>query len=209
MDRTAQNRERRRFEQWNIAVVVDWLNGKIPVEFSDRDETILIELGADQLRRIRRVFDLVLAVMEFPRARPKTWDMASVDELNGILRRYPKIFQFEMDSLGFCQPRRVPNSERIDAYEAGVVESMFDLGREGLQKLHTCACGKWYLKKSSVHTSCTPGCRKKKCETTPAYKKKRAARVKRTRKIHDEGHGFAQTKRSRPRPLGAIGKVSK
>jgi hypothetical protein len=126
MNRTARDIDKRHSQRWHSDIVVEWLNGKIPVEFGD--ETILIEITGENLRRIRRVFDLSLTVVEFPRAHPEAWDMEKVDELNRILRRYPKIFQFEMGSFGFCESRRVPNSERIDAYEAGAVESMLELG---------------------------------------------------------------------------------
>ena len=112
-----------------------------------------------------------------------------------------------MGSLGFCESRRVPNSERIDAYEAGAVESMLDLGRKGLKKLHICACGDWYFKKKSDHISCKPACRKKKHEQTSEYKAKRAAQMKSVRAVH--GRNDPKTRRFRPRPLRAIGKVSK
>jgi hypothetical protein len=190
MKRTLE--DRRDFEQLSALTAIEWLNGEIPVDFSETGETRTIPEEAQ--RRIKRVFDLVLAVKAVPFRYPP--DVNVVDELNEILARYPKVFKFEMGDFG-GQFFRVPKGPWVDAHEAGAVESILNLAHGGLEKLRTCLCGRWYIAKKSDQNSCSGACRRRKYEQTPAYKAHKAAKAKANYQSRKNGFGVKRSDTAR------------
>ena len=164
----------RRVERGNASLAIQWLNGEVSLELETGETR---PIPQETQRRIKRVFDLVRVVKAFPIRWSEDSNAEVIAELNGILARYPTVFKFQTGMFG-GEFRRVPKGASVDVYEVGVVESILEISRDGLDKLQTCRCGRWYLAKKSDQNSCSLACRKARHEQTPEYKARKAAKAK-------------------------------
>ena len=192
----------RLYNELTANYVASWLNGAVPDH--DAGPGVFYRPSDGAQARIAKVVLLISTISETSRPdAEKPCDPSLIEDLNRILSRYPTVFRWSISLAerlyGYRGGTfsRVPEGRRWDVQEAYAIESIVELAQaHALDKISRCLCGRWYFRRKADHTSCSIACRKKKHETTPEYKARKAAIARKARSARHIGMG-TKTKRRR------------